>query len=164
MMPNKGLSEAFLDPKKPKNRSETGAQEVRSLRFFRNSIATLYQEAFREIRGLFLEVYDTSGNGKNSDFPKENQWFSRFRRFRYRIVFVSYFPRLGPLRRPQKSFKWSPKSSSEEYQMKLRLERAFKIVSKTDFGSKMIPQSSPKSLPKSFPKVIALGSPSEGIF
>ena len=42
--------------------------------------------------------------------------------------------------------------------MKLRLERAFKIVSKTDFGSKMIPQTAPKSLPKSVPKVIPLGS------
>ena len=38
--------------------------------------------------------------------------------------------------------------------MKLRLERAFKIASKTDFGSKMIPQSTPKSLPKSLQKVI----------
>ena len=33
-MPNKGLSEAFLDPKKTKNRSEIGAQEVRSFDFF----------------------------------------------------------------------------------------------------------------------------------
>ena len=48
MMPNKGLSEAFLDSEKPKNRSEFGAQEGRSLRFFRNFIATLNQEAFRE--------------------------------------------------------------------------------------------------------------------
>ena len=39
--------------------------------------------------------------------------------------------------------------------MKLRLERAFKIASKTHFGSKMIPQSTPKSLPKSLQKVIA---------
>ena len=38
--------------------------------------------------------------------------------------------------------------------MKLRLERAFKITSKTDFDSKMIPQSTPKSLPKSLQKVI----------
>ena len=47
-MPNKGLSEAFLDPKKTKNRSEFGAQEGRSPRFFGNFIATLNQEAFRE--------------------------------------------------------------------------------------------------------------------
>ena len=38
------------------------------------------------------------------------------------------------------------------------------IVSKTDFGSKMIPQSTPKSLPKSLPKVIPLGSPRDRIF
>ena len=42
--------------------------------------------------------------------------------------------------------------------MKLSLEKAFKIVSKTDFGSKMIPQTAPKSLPKSLPKVISLGA------
>ena len=48
MMPNKGLSEAFLDPKKPQNRSEVGAQEGRLPSFFGNFIATLIQEAFRE--------------------------------------------------------------------------------------------------------------------
>ena len=48
--------------------------------------------------------------------------------------------------------------------MKLSLENAFKIVSKTDFGSKVIPQSTPNSLPKSVPKVNLLGAPSYGIF
>ena len=114
------------------------------------------------IKGLFFEVYDTSGNSKNSDFPYENKGFSRFRRFRNSIVFLSFIPRLGPPRSSQKPLKRSPKSSSEGYQMKLRLERAFKIASKTDFGSKMIPQSTPKSFPKSFQKVIPLGSPSGG--
>ena len=72
MMPNKGLSEAFLDPKKPQNRSEVGAQEGRLPRFFRNFIATLIQEAFREEKSFLSEVYDISWSGKNSDFPKEN--------------------------------------------------------------------------------------------
>ena len=33
-MQNKGVSEAFLDPKKPQNRSEFGAQEGGRLDFF----------------------------------------------------------------------------------------------------------------------------------
>ena len=47
--------------------------------------------------------------------------------------------------------------------MKLRLERAFKIASKTHFVSKMMPQGTPKSLPKSLQKVIPLGVHREGI-
>ena len=113
---------------------------------------------------FFLKVYDIFGSSKNSDFPKENQWFLRFRRFRYRTVFVSYFPRLGPPRRPQKPFKRSPKSSSEEYQMKLRLERAFKIASKIDFGSKSIPRLPPNRLQNRFQSGLPLGSPSHTIF
>ena len=47
-MPNEGLSDAFLDPKKTKNRSEFGAQEGGVDKFFRNFVAILIQEAFRE--------------------------------------------------------------------------------------------------------------------
>ena len=68
-MPNKDLSEAFLDPKKLQNRCEIGTQEGRSLSFFRNSIATLNQEAFREDKKSVFEVYETSGSSKSSDFP-----------------------------------------------------------------------------------------------
>ena len=70
------------------------------------------------------------------------------------ILSLPWNPFFGSLGRSQKPLKRSPKSTSEGYQIQLRLERSFIIASKTDLGSKMTPQTAPKSVPKSgFPWV-----------
>ena len=66
------------------------------------------------------------------------------------IVFLLFTPSFGPPMRCPKPFKMSPKSTSEVYQIRLLFAKALKIVSKTDFDSKMTSQSSPKSVPNRF--------------
>ena len=63
------------------------------------------------------------------------------------IVFLLFSPSFWAHMRCQKPFKMSPKSTSEGYQIRLLFAKAFKIASKTNFGSIMTSQGSPKSTP-----------------
>ena len=63
------------------------------------------------------------------------------------IVSLLFTPSFGPPMRCPKPFKMSPKSTSEGYQIRLLFAKAFKIASKTNFGSIMTSQGSPKSIP-----------------
>ena len=155
-MPNKGLSEAFLDPKKPKNRSEFGAQEVWSPRFFRKFIATLNREASERRRRLLFEVYGISWGSKNSDFPKENQWFLRFRRFRCRIVFLPYFPRLGPPRKPQKPWILIKKNYFFGSERRFFLKGLVRSHPRSIFGPKWAPRPPPNRFQNRFKSGVPL--------
>ena len=71
------------------------------------------------------------------------------------IVSLLFTPSFGPPMRCPKPFKMNPKSTSEGYQIRLLFAKAFKIASKTNFGSNMTSQSSPKSAPNRLKQISA---------
>ena len=101
---------------------------------FRNFIGTLYQEAFREDKKSVFEVYENSRSSKRNDFSSE-----KINDFEVSALILSLplNPLFGSFGRLQKLLNTSPQSTSEGYQIQLRLERSFVIASKTDFDSKM---------------------------
>ena len=148
MMPNGSAFEAILGhfwiPKSIWNWCPRGY-------FFTTFLEPSIKRLSERIRSPFLRFMRLLEVAKVMIFPRKITDFKGSAL----ILSLPLNPLFGSLGGSQKPFKRRPKSTSEGYQIQLRLERSFIIASKTDLGSKMTPQTAPQIGSKTGPIWVA---------